>query len=68
MNEIIQLLKIVIAKLDRIYSHLEVDWDNFSEGELNNRYKSMKLILNDIKKNDKSLFIDIKDKKSDNTN
>ena len=66
MDEVMQLLKIIVIKLDKIYSHIEVDWDNLSEKELNDRYESMKSILNDIKENDKSLYIDIKDKKLDN--
>lgn len=63
MDNIQELLKIIIIRLDRIYSHLEVDWDNLSKEELSNRYESMNLLLRDIKENNKSLYVDIKSKK-----
>ncbi len=66
MDNIQELLKIIIIRLDRIYSHLEVDWDNLSKEELSNRYESMNLLLRDIKENNKSLYVDIKSKKLDN--
>lgn len=62
MKNIEKLLNIVIFKLDRIYSHLEVDWDKLSEKELEKRYKSMQIVLSEIEKNDNSLIKNIKEK------
>jgi uncharacterized protein YqgV (UPF0045/DUF77 family) len=50
MNDIKKSLEIIILKLDRIYSHLEVDWDKLSEQELNKKYSSMEEMLKDIKR------------------
>jgi len=50
MKKIEKLLKIIILKLDRIYSHLEVDWDKLSEKELESRYDSMEHIVKDMKR------------------
>jgi Ni,Fe-hydrogenase III large subunit len=61
MKDTEKLLRIVITKLDRIYSHLEVDWDKLSENELEARYKSMQLILSEIKNSDNLLLGDIEE-------
>lgn len=66
MNKLVELLQIIILKLDRIYSHIEVNWDNLSEKELLTRYESMESLLEDIRENNKSLYIEIKSKKEDN--
>lgn len=52
MKEILYLLRCIIYKLNRIYAHLEVDWDSSSEEVLINRYKQIDLIIKEINKQD----------------
>lgn len=52
MKEILYLLHLIIYKLNKIYAHLEVDWDSSSEKALTNRYKQIDLITKDIEKQD----------------
>jgi hypothetical protein len=53
MKNIEKRFEMITLKLDRIYAHLEVDWDKLSERELIERYNSLRKILKNIKEDEK---------------
>lgn len=52
MKEIIDLLHCIINKLNRLYAHLEIDWDSYSEKELIKKYDAIDLIVEELEKHD----------------
>jgi len=52
MNEILKILHIILRKLNRIYAHLDVEWDDLSESELEDKYKNIKSIIIELNKQD----------------
>lgn len=59
MKEILFLLNLIIKRINRIYAHLDIDWDSYSEAELINKYEKMGLIIEGIEDQNKSTREDV---------
>jgi hypothetical protein len=49
----IRLSELILKKINRIYSHLELDWDNIDDNCLEDRYTSMSKLLEALEEQDK---------------
>lgn len=45
-----EALELIILNLNRIYAHLEVDWDSYSEEELLRKYQHLREIELELKR------------------